>query len=219
MAQLTRSPAQFARFASALGAAQWRRVVRAHSSHALSTALVGDGAWIHLGCGPVRLEGWVNIDLNRASEADVRIDLRGGLPLQPETVSRIYSEHVLEHLSLEDGQRLLEDCFTALQPEGVIRIAMPDLRRLVESYLGDWRNQAWLDDPVYEDIDTPSRMMNVSFRSWGHRYLYDLEDLTLRLTTAGFSKIRTCSWGVSDIPELSKLERRPDSFLIVEACK
>ena len=52
---------------------------------------------------------------------------------------------------------------------------------------GNWRRQ-WLDDPVYAHIDTAAHMMNASFRMSGHEYLYDLEDLTLRLTTAGFSR-------------------------------
>jgi predicted SAM-dependent methyltransferase len=147
------------------------------------------------------------------------VDLRGGLPFSPGSVSRIYSEHLLEHLSLDNGQKLLNDCFSSLQDDGVLRIAMPDLRGVVGSYLGDWRQQDWLDNPGYSNIDTACHMMNVSFRNWGHQYLYDLEDLTLRLSAAGFTRIRSCRWGDSEFPDLCKLECRPDSLLIVEALR
>ncbi len=215
MAVLSRAPGDLTSVAKTRLAAHWRRLARAHARHAL--AKIPTGSRIHLGCGDVRLDGWVNLDLGLRSEADLHVDLRGGLPLRPRSVSRIYSEHLLEHLSLEDGQRLLGDCFCSLQDNGVMRIAMPDLRRLVDSYLGQWRDQDWLDNPGYSHIDTASHMMNVSFRYWGHQYLYDLEDLTLRISAAGFSQIRSRAWGESDFPDLCKLERRPDSLLIVEA--
>jgi predicted SAM-dependent methyltransferase len=215
MAQLSTSAGQFAMAARTRAGLHWRRIARVHATRAL--ARIPSGARIHMGCGEIKLEGWINLDLGRRTEADLRIDLRGGLPLRPQSVARIYSEHVLEHLSIEDGQTLLTDCFNALEPDGVMRIAMPDLKSLVEAYLGNWRDQEWLDNPGYSHIDSASRMLNAGFRYWGHRYLYDQEDLSLRLSTAGFSQIRRCDWGESDFPDLCKLERRPDSLLIVEA--
>jgi predicted SAM-dependent methyltransferase len=205
--------------ASTLAASRWKQIVRARSARSIAGARIEQGAQIHLGCGPVRLEGWLNIDRDRQSDADLYIDLRGGLPLTPDSVARIYSEHVLEHFSMEDGQALLNDCFDALQPGGILRIAMPDLKNLVTAYLGDWQGQDWIRHPGFSDIDTAAHMLNVGFRSWGHLYLYDLQDLTLRLAHAGFSHVETCGWGESDCPALRNLERRPDSLLIVEATR
>jgi predicted SAM-dependent methyltransferase len=172
-----------------------------------------------LGCGPNRFYGWVNIDLNRQSEADVHMDLRGGLPMKAQSASLIYSEHVLEHLCLEDGKRLMNDCHSALQDGGTMRTAMPDLGNIVKAYLGDWRKQDWLESPEYSGIDTASHMLNVGLRSWGHRYIYDFEDLRLRLEAAGFKEVRSCPWGESGVPELRNLEQRRDSLLIVEAVR
>jgi predicted SAM-dependent methyltransferase len=219
MARTGVSPGRVVRFASSRAAVQWRRLARLHGSRALAAANIAHGARIHVGCGSVRFDEWVNVDLERSSAADVLVDLRGGLPLKPMSVSRIYSEHVLEHFSLEDGRVLLGDFHNALEDGGVARIAMPDLANLVSAYLGDWRSQDWLEDPVYSDIGTASQMLNVGFRSWGHRYLYDFDDLTLRLSAAGFSDVRRCEWGKSEYPDLGGLERRQDSMLIVEATR
>ena len=175
------------------------------------------GARLHLGCGPNRLDGWLNLDLDRRSAADVRHDLRDGLPGRPGTARRIYSEHVFEHLELAHGVQLLADCRQILEPGGVLRIAMPDLRAIVDAYLGDWQDQAWLQNPAFDRIDTPAHMLNVSVHEWGHRYLYDWDELRLRLEQAGFSDIVRGEWGRSDHPDLVGLETRPDSKLIAEA--
>jgi predicted SAM-dependent methyltransferase len=172
---------------------------------------------VHLGCGPIYLDGWLNLDIERASVADVRIDLRFGLPLPPASASSVFSEHVLEHLELADGRRLLRDVRRSLAPSGVLRIAMPDLASLVDRYENGWRDQEWLKDPVYASIDTAANMLNYALRSWGHLYVYDFDDLQTRLLEAGFSKIERVGWGESEHEELRGLERRPDSLLVVEA--
>jgi predicted SAM-dependent methyltransferase len=213
------SPGRVVRFAGTRAARHWRRLARIHGARALGAANIASGARIHVGCGLVRFDGWVNLDLERGSRPDVLIDLRGGLPLKPKSVSRIYSEHVLEHFSLADGRVLIRDFRDSLEDGGVARIAMPDLAHLVSAYLGDWRDQHWLEEPEYAEIDTASQMLNVGFRSWGHKYLYDFDDLALRLSAEGFSQVRRCEWGKSEHPDLVGLERRPDSMLIVEATR
>lgn len=173
------------------------------------------GDKLHLGCGPNRFDGWVNVDM--AGNPDLRHDLRWGLPIRPGLVAFIYSEHVFEHLMLKDAVRLFVDCRKALRAGGVMRIAMPSLSHLVESYSGEWRQQAWLEDPEYSHIDTSAHMLNHAMRGWGHRYVYDAQDLTQRLENAGFIDVSTRDWGQSPHTELQGLETRPDSKLILEA--
>jgi predicted SAM-dependent methyltransferase len=195
-----------------------RRVGRARARTHLRQAL-SEHAKVHLGCGPVHLEGWLNVDINRAVRPDVRVNLRFGFPAPPSSVAFIFSEHVFEHFTLEDGLQLFADCRSALMPGAVMRIAMPDLRYVVDRYLGDWKQQAWLQEPAYQTIDSPARMLNFSLRSWEHLYLYDLAELTLRLNEAGFTAVEPQEPGQSPHPELRGLERRPDSLLVVEATK
>jgi predicted SAM-dependent methyltransferase len=170
---------------------------------------------ICLGSGAAPVEGWLNVDLMRG--ADVRLDLRGPLPVPDGRAELIYSEHFFEHLSLEQGTALFRECRRALGPEGRMRIAMPDLESIVESWQGDWRSQDWLSWPGFEWVDTRTRAINMCFREWEHRYLYDFEELSLRLREAGFPEVVRCSIGESEVPELRGLETRKDSLLVVEA--
>jgi predicted SAM-dependent methyltransferase len=132
-------------------------------------------------------------------------------------VELIYSEHLIEHLTLEEGMRLLGECRRILLPGGVLRVATPDLAAVVTDYRRTWRDHDWLSWPEYQWVDSPARMVNTAFHAWGHRYLYDYEELALRLSGVGFEEVRRCSLGASDHPALAGLETRADSKLIVEA--
>jgi predicted SAM-dependent methyltransferase len=203
------------------GLRRGNRVVVAPARRELTRrALAGripGGSKLHLGCGHNRFAGWIHIDLDRSVRPEIVHDLRAGLPIDEGMASLIYSEHVLEHLPLEAGCQLLADCRAALGQGGVLRVAMPDLRSLVDAYEGDWRGQEWLEDRAYDEIDTPARMLNVAMRWWGHVYLYDKQDLEVRLRAAGFTSLRWPGWGESEVAELRGRETRPDSRLIVEA--
>ncbi|HUG06420.1 MAG TPA: methyltransferase domain-containing protein [Candidatus Limnocylindria bacterium] len=168
-----------------------------------------------LGSGEAPLPGWVNVDLQ--GPADVLLDLRFGIPLPDRSVRFIYSEHFIEHLDLEDGLRALRECRRMLMPEGVMRIACPDLEDLARDYQSDWRRHAWVQKPEYTWVDTGARMLNVAMRDWDHRYLYDMPELSRRLREAGFSEIVRKAIGESEHPRLRGLETRPESALIVEA--
>ncbi len=176
------------------------------------------GLKLHLGCGAVRLDGWVNIDLE-TPQADVHLDITRGLPFADGSTRLIYHEHVIEHITMAEAERCLRDWFRLLEPGGILRIATPDLGYLVERYGGDWRDQAWLRLPEYAFIQTRAEMLNTAMRWWDHQYLYDEEELRRRMTAAGFRDIRRCAIGQSTVPELARLETRDDSKLILEAVR
>ncbi len=62
-----------------------------------------------------------------------------------------------------------------------------------------------------------AEMLNVAFRWWGHRWLYDQAELNRRLGEAGFHTVEQVEWGKSGDVILQSLETRLDSLLIVEA--
>src|SRR2546425_11554610 len=171
---------------------------------------------LHLGCGRIKIEGWINLDSDDTSaspDPDIVWDLRNGIPMESSSCEVIYSEHLLEHLAPNDGVLLLKECQRVLQPGGVVRIAMPSLDVLIkQSYEGDWKEQDWLKWPEYSFIETRAEMLNVAFRWWGHQWLYDREELHRRLREAGFSEICNCEWGESKIHYLKNLETRKDSL-------
>jgi len=113
----------------------------------------------------------------------------------------------------------LIEFFRVLKLGGVLRIATPDLDDLVQKYLTDWQNQDWLSWPGNQFIKTRGQMINISFQSWGHKFLYNKEDLNNQLTNSNFSEVVNCDLKESSYPELCNLETRVESKLIMEAKK
>ena len=87
---------------------------------------------LHVGCGQVYFPGWVNIDANAATKADVNWDIRHGLLAPDASCQYVYNEHVLEHLPVEAGLTFLRECRRVLAPGGVLRVAMPSLDAIIE---------------------------------------------------------------------------------------
>jgi hypothetical protein len=62
-------------------------------------------------------------------------------------------------------------------------------------------------------------MLNAIFYQWGHKFIYNEEELRFLLQSSKFTLIARKTWGNSDLPILCNLERREDSKLIIEARK
>ena len=88
---------------------------------------------LNIGSGDKPLEGWDNIDRADGREA-YPLDVADG------TVDEIRASHVLEHFGHKDTGSVLADWWRALRPGGRIRIAVPDMDRIVDAYTQgkDW---------------------------------------------------------------------------------
>ncbi len=175
---------------------------------------------LHMACGPIHLDGWINLDADAShSTVDAVWDLREALPLPSASVRFIFHEHFFEHLTVPEGLALLKESHRLLMPGGVLRVSMPDLAECVRQYYeNDWR-QPWMKKYGYEFIQTRAEMINIAFRHWDHKWLYDREELHRRLREAGFESLRDCKLKESDVPELCGLECRDETRLIVEAIR
>ena len=173
---------------------------------------------LHVGCGSNRIDGWINADID--PRADLIIFMEKRLPFANDSLQYIYSEHVLEHVPFETGVFFLSETLRTLQKGGVVRIAMPDLDVLVDAYQGDWRKELhWVNWPEYSFLKTKAQMINIAFRWWGHKHLYNQEELKRALSAAGFTKMSFQPPGKSGHEKLQNLETRQDTNLIVEATK
>src|SRR5258708_23318534 len=66
---------------------------------------------INAGCGRVYWNGWVNIDCaSEVGRVDLCWDLSRSIPLPDASCEVIYSEHMLEHFSVEQGLTFLREC-------------------------------------------------------------------------------------------------------------
>lgn len=97
-------------------------------------------ACLNLGCGNAHLPSWTNADIKARGDVQA-VDLRRPLPVQDGVFDAVYSSHVLEHLTEEDGLRLTREMHRILKPGGVCRIVVPDLEGICRAYL-EWLNHA-----------------------------------------------------------------------------
>lgn len=178
---------------------------------------------LNVGCGTDYKKGWVNIDNNsddNIEKLDVNFDLRKPLPYKDGTVDFIFNEHFIEHLTIEESQKSIKDFMRVLKKGGVLRIAMPDLEGAIALYQDpDWQKKPFIKRFDLQFVKTKAELLNMSFNWWGHKWLYDWEELERRLNDAGFTNINKCSWGKSSHKDLEGLETRDESTLIAEVTK
>jgi SAM-dependent methyltransferase len=170
------------------------------------------GLKVQLGCGDDIKLGWVNFDLElklpRGIDSAahprtmiINYDLRLGLPLDDNSCDFIYSSHFFEHLEYRHGLQLIRDCYRALRPGGVFRIALPNYRGLFEAYLrGDYKYVELIDilkvlPEVEPGTETLVDHINYGVYQHGqHKCIYDEEKIILILKKIGYSSVALSSY-------------------------
>ena len=64
---------------------------------------------LHLGCGPVMLDGYINVDGSQATPEVCVQDITGTFPIPDNTVDEIISIHVIEHISRKDIPKMFKE--------------------------------------------------------------------------------------------------------------
>lgn len=98
------------------------------------------GLRVHLGAGPINLQGWVNIDAREAPHIHLIANNFDLVEFADGTVAEIYLCHVLEHFSFEESEQLLRNFRKKLKPGGTLRISVPHFDHLVAIYQANSNN-------------------------------------------------------------------------------
>ena len=96
--------------------------------------LVDPGVYLHLGCGPQVLEGFLNIDKYQDQAGVLKVDMADP-PLTKNIAKGIYSSHSLEHLNYRTAILALKNWYALLQPGGKLFLAIPDLEEIMRILL------------------------------------------------------------------------------------
>lgn len=147
---------------------------------------------LHACCGPIKLEGWFNLDRGKEFDTDICADLLQ-THFDENTFDVIYCCHGFEHFSYPtDAVELLNRFYRWLKPNGILRIAVPDLELAVKAYVngGDLRFLYGNDFKGYYHKDTKGERLNFFIRSWEHQFTFDFETLSLLFEDAGFKNIQ-----------------------------
>lgn len=143
---------------------------------------------LNLGSGPRGLNdpNWVNVDGFADRNVHFVIDFSRPLPFADGTFDGVFCEHVVEHFSFVDGQRLCAEVARILKPGGCFRVIVPDAERIMRCY---FEEPLELVGRRGGDM-TPMEAVNSYFRQgYEHQFLYDWISLERMLAGAGFGGV------------------------------
>jgi len=205
----------------------WRIVGSPKFRAAYRRACAGGDVRLHIGSGPIRLDGWLNTDIEPT--APLFLDATRPFPIKDNSVRYIFCEHFLEHIPKQAALQFLKESFRILHPEGILRISTPDVEALAREYLARSERQRLLLEQNERfgcrHSRYPADILNSAFYEHSHSCLYDGESLEQMLRSAGFQYITRYVVGQSSHSVLSGIERHfvgsiEDEFtLVMEAQK
>jgi predicted SAM-dependent methyltransferase len=139
---------------------------------------------IHVGCGKKYLEGWVNVDINSDGKVDIKEDVKSLHSIKDNSCDIIYGCHILEHFGRYEYKDVLKTWFKKLRPGGILRLAVPDLDKIVDHY-----NKT-------HDLSLITGLLIGGQRDKNdyHGMIYNKENLSESLLEIGFYKVREWDW-------------------------
>lgn len=173
-------------------------------------------------------DGWVNVDIIDLSKFAkeqayhfIQYDVTKGLPVRENnTVDIIMSNHLIEHITREEGKKLLQNCYNALKKGGIIRFSTPDTRLVTQKYLdGKIMEFKYINIGVEQAHDEAEAYYNLLLA--GHKTIYDEESLSKIMKETGFIDIERVSpfESRSEIIKKQTISTHPSLSLILEAQK
>jgi SAM-dependent methyltransferase len=204
------------------------------------------GLRVNVGCGATPTEGWQNFDNSLTVRIGAKPVARGLLPASPfvaavksgkvryanalslpladGSAEAIYSSHMVEHLDRDEARAFLAECRRVLKPGGFVRLAVPDLRKIVEDYLAsedadEMMVRTHLGRMRPRGLRGRARALVVGERN--HMWMYDGPSLVRLVASAGFDDATTMAPGSTNIPAPGALdlEERADESVYVEALR
>jgi len=170
---------------------------------------------LNIGCGGNLLPGWLNGE-PWPSKGTVYIDASRKLPFKQNSVHFINCEHLLEHLDFNACRSFLNNCSKVLDQKGVLRIATPNLGKLIDIYL---KNRNIYPEKILEhhakyhnrSAENICQWFNDHMYLWGHKFIFDKPTLIKLLRESGFQHITECEYGKSEHRELEGIEMHDEN--------
>lgn len=151
-----------------------------------------DGLKLHLGCGSIRMEGYVNIDIVPTQATDLVQNVADLPMVRKNSVEEIFLHSVFEHLYAYEQERALREWHRVLKPGGrLVMKWIPDFDLVAEAYVNRSRGTT---RPVF-DLSEAYRYTHGDPRpdnSPGqlHKALFTRENVRQKLLATGFEVLK-----------------------------
>jgi predicted SAM-dependent methyltransferase len=146
---------------------------------------------LHLGCGKIRLPGYINVDIQDGSAVDRVADLRA-LPWEDASVDMLYSCAAIEHFGRREWIGVLKEWARVLKPGGLLRLSTADFEAAIARYKDAGNLQELLGLLVGGQKDD---------YDW-HGMIFDFATLKAGLEEAGFRDVRRYDWRQTELGKL-----------------
>jgi len=185
---------------------------------------------IGAGKGHPVVPGWTIVDIG-GPNTDVKVNIScTALPFEDDTVSIIFTSHMLEHIYPKDINFVLSEFYRVLKPKGLLRIIVPDIKQASEAYV---KNDIEFFHKADMSYRNPKEPIGGLFCNWvysikkqpsitnGHVNCFDMEYMSFLLKNVGFKDIVQSGWKNSSLEELrtTAFDRHRIGSLFMEAIK
>lgn len=175
---------------------------------------------LNVGCGDNPDPRFINLDYHWNKTIDICWDItKKAYPIPSNHLEGIYTEHCLEHISLEAFEFNIKEFYRMLKPGGTVRIIMPDGEFYFDLYQQKKAGRP-VQMPYEEYYISPMARINGLFRNHGHQFIHDFYTVKAILERAGFKNIVKESYRNGRDPRLLiDTEWRNNESLYVEATR
>lgn len=142
------------------------------------------GLKIHLGAGPINIQGWVSIDARQATHIHLQSEGFALNEFADDGISEIYMCHVLEHFSFEEAKTVLNILRKKLKVGGVLRLSVPDFDQLIAVYRSNGNKLETIKSALMGGQDYEYNF---------HKGVFNKALLSNLLLSCGFNGIQTWS--------------------------
>ncbi|MGA7792964.1 MAG: methyltransferase domain-containing protein [Candidatus Acidiferrales bacterium] len=121
------------------------------------------------------------------------VDFGRPLPFPNGSFDGVFCEHVMEHFSLADGERVAREVNRVLRPGGCFRVIVPNAEFVLGRYF-DAPEELVARRGTGEE--TPMEIVNLYFRQrYEHQFSYDWITMEKMLLRAGFGVVYRSAFG------------------------
>jgi SAM-dependent methyltransferase len=146
---------------------------------------------LHLGCGNRYIPGFYHVDYMHYAHVDRQGPVEDLGFLEDGAVDLIYASHVLEHFGRHEVGKVLAEWRRVLRPGGVLRLAVPDFRAVVELYEKEGLQSGYSG---LVGLICGGQRDPLDF----HKIIFDKPFLSYLLLQAGFREVREWDWRATE---------------------